>query len=161
MTATWADFEAAAPELARATSERLEAAGLALLGTLRRDGSPRISPVEPHIVGERIVIAAMPWSMKARDLSRDPRCVLHSAVSDVEGSDGEFKLYGRAHEVEDEEARRAANAWWSSRPREVARLFSLAIGAAVAVRWDIAAGEVTIERWSPGRPPSSVTRRYP
>jgi hypothetical protein len=41
---TWGALEAAAPEIARLGRERLHAAGVALLGTLRRDGSPRITP---------------------------------------------------------------------------------------------------------------------
>ena len=39
----------------------------------------------------------MMWrSMKALDLLRDPRCVVHSVVSDKDGTEGEFKVYGRA-----------------------------------------------------------------
>jgi hypothetical protein len=82
----WAEFEGAAPEIARLGRERFVRAGVALLGTLRRDGSPRISPVEPHFVSGHLLFAAMSWSVKARDLARDPRCVLHSAVSDPDAS---------------------------------------------------------------------------
>jgi len=47
------DVEQGAPELARLGRARLDATRLAMLGTLRRDGSPRISPVEPasHTAG--------------------------------------------------------------------------------------------------------------
>jgi hypothetical protein len=41
----WGDLEGAAPEIARLGKERLESARVALLATLRKDGSPRISPV--------------------------------------------------------------------------------------------------------------------
>jgi Pyridoxamine 5'-phosphate oxidase len=71
---TWHDLEAGAPEIARLGRERLEQAGIALLATLRKDGSPRINPVEPHIVDGQLVFAAMRRTTKARDLSRDPRC---------------------------------------------------------------------------------------
>ena len=40
-------------------------------------------------------------SVKARDLLRDPRCVVHSTVSDKNGTEGEFKVYGQAGEVND------------------------------------------------------------
>src|SRR5207249_3618148 len=43
----WSDFAVAAPELAAIGQQRIEATGLVVIGTLRRDGSPRISPVEP------------------------------------------------------------------------------------------------------------------
>lgn len=49
----------------------------------------------------------MMWqSRKAMDLKRDARCVVHSTVSDKEGSEGEFKVYGYAVEVTDLEERR-------------------------------------------------------
>jgi Pyridoxamine 5'-phosphate oxidase len=99
---SWRKLEIEAPELARPGRDRLERAGLALLGTLRRDGSPRISPVEPHFARGHLLFAAMTRSAKERDLRRDPRCALHSIVADPEGADGELKLYGRAEEVEDE-----------------------------------------------------------
>jgi predicted pyridoxine 5'-phosphate oxidase superfamily flavin-nucleotide-binding protein len=67
---------------------RLNAARLALLGTLRHDGSPRISPVEPVIVGGQLLIGAMAWSAKAGDLRRDPRYVLRSAVTGPDSSAG-------------------------------------------------------------------------
>ena len=48
----------------------------------------------------------MMWrSPKALDLLRDPRCVVHSVVSDREGTEGDFKLYGRAVDMKDPERR--------------------------------------------------------
>jgi hypothetical protein len=40
-------------------------ARVALLGTLCRDSSPRISPIEPYIVEGQLLIGAMAWSKKA------------------------------------------------------------------------------------------------
>jgi hypothetical protein len=49
----------------------------------------------------------MMWqSLKALDLLRDPRCTVHSAVSDREGAEGEFKLHGRAVDIQGPEERR-------------------------------------------------------
>ena len=48
--ASWQDLEQGAPGIARPGRARLDQARVVLLGTLRRDGSPRISPVEPHFV---------------------------------------------------------------------------------------------------------------
>jgi hypothetical protein len=79
----WRDFEAAAPELARLGAERLDAAGVALLGTLRRSGAPRISPIETFRAAGRLLFGVMAWSGKAQDLARDPRCAVHSAVSSL------------------------------------------------------------------------------
>src|SRR2546429_650067 len=68
----WNDLEAAAPEIAQLGKECFERARVALLGTLRRDGSPRISPVEPYLVHGQLLFGAMSWSLKTRDLLRDP-----------------------------------------------------------------------------------------
>ena len=92
----WRDFEAAAPELARLGRERFERTGVVLVATVRKDGSPRISPVEPYLVLGHLLLGMMWRSRKALDLLREPRCAVHSAVCDPNGSDGEFKLYGRA-----------------------------------------------------------------
>jgi hypothetical protein len=40
----WRTFQQTAPELARLAQERFVSNKVALLGTLHRDGSPRISP---------------------------------------------------------------------------------------------------------------------
>ncbi|MGH3091495.1 MAG: pyridoxamine 5'-phosphate oxidase family protein [Gaiellaceae bacterium] len=159
---TWNALETGAPELARLARERFEGAGIALLGSVCRDGSPRISPVEPYFAERHLLFGAMSWSGKARDLLRDPRCVLHSAVSDPDGSEGELKLYGRAAEVEDAELREApGKAWWVGRPREDARVFSLEIERAVFVSWDAGRGLMKTQRWSPESGYSEVERSYP
>jgi len=106
----WGAFADAAPELARLGEERLRARELCLVGTLRRNGWPRISPVEPEFVGDELMLGMMWRSPKALDLLRDPRLVVHSVVSDRLGSEGDFKLYGRAVAVEDGERRAAYRA---------------------------------------------------
>ncbi len=103
--ATWADFAGAAPELAARGLARFHATGLALIGTLRRDGSPRISAVEPFVFERHLALGMMYRSMKALDLLRDPRCVVHSTISDKDGSEGEFKVYGQAVAVDDQSTR--------------------------------------------------------
>ncbi len=156
----WRDVEQGAPELARLGHARLAAARLVMLGTLRRDGSPRISPVEPCIVDGRLLVGAMTWSGKAADLRRDPRYVLHSVVSGPDSSEGELKLYGLAVEV-DPSLRAAAETWWSAYPREKAIAFSLRIGQALFVAWDIDHGVMAVHQWSPRRGYRHRTRTYP
>jgi pimeloyl-ACP methyl ester carboxylesterase len=77
----WQDLELGAPEIARLGMDRIRTARVALLGTLRADASPRISPIEPYFVEGQLLVGAMTWSRKAADLLRDPRYVLHSAVT--------------------------------------------------------------------------------
>jgi hypothetical protein len=117
--------------------------------------------VEPSIVEGELVFGAMAWSLKAADLARDPRCVLHSAVSDPEGSEGELKLYGRVEEARPEVREASSDEWWTSRPEADARVYMLQIERAVFVSWDTEAGTVTMRRWSPERGFSVVERPYP
>lgn len=78
---------------------------MVMLGTLRKDGSPRISPVEVLFTEGQLYLGMMWRSQKALDLLRDPRCTVHSATSNRDGSQGDFKMFGKAVEVNDPEAR--------------------------------------------------------
>jgi Pyridoxamine 5'-phosphate oxidase len=141
--------------------ERLERMRVGLLGTLRKDGSPRISPVEPFFSHGHLLFGSMSASLKTRDLLRDSRCVLHSAISDPDSGEGELKLYGRAAEVDERVRNECREGWWIARPAEAARVFSLNIERAAFVSWELRRGEMTIRRWSPERGYSEVTRSYP
>ena len=156
---SWSDFERAAPSLARAARARLEATRIALLGTLRRDGSPRISPIEPYFAGDELLLGAMARSLKARDLRRDPRCVLHSAISDPDAGEPEFKLYGRALAVETADV--PAEAWWRSHPRDAADVFAFGVESASRVGWALERGEMTVTQWSKQGGLKETTRTYP
>ena len=101
----WDEFAEAAPELAKLGEERFRARELCLVGTLRRNGWPRITPVEPDFVDGELMLGMMLRSPKALDLLRDPRLVVHSVVSRREGDEGDFKLYGRAVQIDDPERR--------------------------------------------------------
>src|SRR5262245_52413535 len=132
----WSDLEAAAPEIARLGKERFDQARVALLGTLRRNGSPRISPVEPYLAQGHLLFRAMAWSSKTRDLLRDPRCVLHSAITDPDSGEGELKLYGRACQADDQIRKSCRDGWWRTRPPEAAVVFSVHIEQATFISWD-------------------------
>jgi hypothetical protein len=135
--ARWAAFEAAAPALAALGRERWDRHGLFLLGTLRRDGTPRISPCEFIVYGGDVWFGMMWQSKKALDLLRDPRFTIHSAIANKDGHDGEFKVYGRASSHDDVAALEAygaasfaATGW---RPSGPFHLFSLDIDQAAFV----------------------------
>lgn len=97
----WDAFKREAPEIATAAEARFNAHELIMLGTLRSDGWPRITPVEFLIVDGKLYLGMMWRSMKARDLLRDPRCVLHSATSDKAGTQGDAKIYATAQAITD------------------------------------------------------------
>jgi Pyridoxamine 5'-phosphate oxidase len=96
----WDDFAAEAPELAGIGRELFDRHELCMVGTLRRDRSPRISPCELDFAEGELFLGMMWQSPKARDLLRDPRCVLHSCTQDRSGTEGDFKLYGRASDIQ-------------------------------------------------------------
>ncbi len=163
----WAEFKRAVPEIALLGAERFGQTGLALMGILRRDGSPRISPVDPYFADEHLLLGMMLGSKKALDLLRDPRCVVHSVVSDRNGSEGEFKLRGRAVPVSNPEMLEryyeAYAARQGGRPPAgfPAHLFSLDIGSAAFIGWDIAEGEMIVKRWIPRHGLRETRRKYP
>jgi general stress protein 26 len=101
--ATWNDVTRAAPELALAVQRSFDAHIHKTLATLRADGSPRISGQEASFRDGEVWLGMMPDSRKAKDLQRDPRLALHSAMVDPEMPDGDAKLAGRAEEVTDQE----------------------------------------------------------
>ncbi|MGK2966399.1 MAG: pyridoxamine 5'-phosphate oxidase family protein [Tepidiformaceae bacterium] len=127
----WAAFEGLEPELAALGRERYAGTGIAMLGTVRRDGSPRVTPLEVFIVRGELMLGMMWQSMKALDLVRDPRIVVHSVVTAKAGTDGEFKLRGRGKGVTDPELREAyGDVLWEEqqwRPEEPYHLFAVDI----------------------------------
>jgi hypothetical protein len=134
---------------------------VALLGTLRQDGSPRISPIEPHLHAGELLIGAMTWSQKVADLRRDPRYVLHSPVTGPDTGEAEFKLYGSAVQSDHASRRSVADAWWSRYPADAALVFELRLDAAVYVTWDTSAQLMVVDRWSIRRGYARHQRRYP
>jgi hypothetical protein len=155
----WDEFAAAVPELAALGEERLRAKELCLVGTLRKNGWPRISPVEPEFVDGELLLGMMWQSPKALDLLRDARLVVHSVVSERSGKEGDFKLYGRAVDVQEPERRTAYRAAIKARidwepPEPNYHLFAIDIDSAgfvtfaeprYGLAWDPEKG---LRRWS-------------
>ena len=154
-------MELGAPEIAQLGMARLNSARVALLGTLRRDGSPRISPIEPYLVEGQLVIGAMARSAKATDLRRDPRYVLHSAVTGPDSEEGELKLYGSAARAGQDLRDAAADAWWRTWAPEKAAVFTLHIRQAAFIDWDLKHGLMTVHRWSQESGYAVASHPYP
>ncbi|MFI6223521.1 pyridoxamine 5'-phosphate oxidase family protein [Nocardia salmonicida] len=100
---TWSQFTEEAPSVAALFLRRHQATGkLCMLATLRADGSPRISPIEPMVFEGMLVLAGMPNTRKFDDLARDPRFCLHTATVDTMVADGDAKLFGTVTDLQDE-----------------------------------------------------------
>jgi hypothetical protein len=76
---SWGDFRRARPDLADAGRGLLYqfGVGLAFLATVRKDGGPRVHPMCPLIVDDRLLGFIVP-SPKADDLRRDGRYAMHA-----------------------------------------------------------------------------------
>ena len=152
-TTTWGDVGGAAPDLARAVEARFEATGLGFLATLRADGSPRLSGIEPFFWDGELWLGMMPGSLKAADAVRDPRVALHAATVDKEVKDGDAKVAGRLVPVTSTERHAAMSAAFLERtgydPGSFGDfpLFTLDVTEAVFTR--PADGALVIEWWTP------------
>ena len=99
---SWPEFTQEAPTVAEVFLRRHRATGkLCLMGTLRADGFPRISPIEPRIFEGQLVLVGMPGTRKFDDLIRDPRFTLHTATVDAYVGDGDAKLWGVVRHIPD------------------------------------------------------------
>jgi hypothetical protein len=159
---TWADFSEAEPDLAARTQERFETHGLALMATLRADGSPRISGVEPLIALGELWLAMMPGSRKSTDLRQDPRLALHNATIDKSVHDGDVKVSARAIAASDPDAVDRFRDEFDRRtgappPPGPFDLWRLDLTEVSMLRPE--ADHLVIEIWRPGRPVRQVERR--
>ncbi|MFJ5301372.1 pyridoxamine 5'-phosphate oxidase family protein [Streptomyces sp. NPDC088350] len=102
MTANWAAFTAAEPDLAATVEERFGAFTHHVLATLRKDGSPRTTGLEVRFLDGELWLGMMPDSLKALDLRRDPRFALQANPgAGTEMGGGDVRVTGRAVEVTD------------------------------------------------------------
>jgi hypothetical protein len=99
-------LEAAAPEITGLGRDLLERFQFVLVGTLTKDGSPRVNPCEAYVIDGHLLLNMMPRSLKALDLLRDPRMYVHTPVLSKDGGEGEFKLAGRARTLADASLRK-------------------------------------------------------
>jgi pyridoxamine 5'-phosphate oxidase-like protein len=152
----WSDLESRQPRLADLGRRRLLEPGVVLVATIRADGTPRVSPVEPFVL-EGILWLSMLWhSRKAADLTRDPRILVHSVITNRDGGEGEFKIRGSARAEDDPGVQRryadavAASLGWSPEPGRF-HLFDVGIDELTFVRYDDATGDQHVAMWPPGR----------
>jgi hypothetical protein len=98
----WGEFETDAPELAKLIRERFDATELVMMGTLRPNGWPRISPIEFTYWDGDFVLGGMWQSKKFLDIIRDNRVTLHSTTVNKDGQEGDAKVYGRLFPLAEE-----------------------------------------------------------
>ena len=153
--ATLAELE---PDLADRARAILTSTTNAVLGTIRRDGSPRLSGADAHFHDGELRIWSMPQARKGEDMRRDPRVVVHSipwdsrrlrdGATDVGLADA--KVSGRAVLTTDAGERSAFRAWLASErgadPPADWDLFTIDIQELTVVF--VQGGQLVIDRWS-------------
>jgi hypothetical protein len=153
----WSDIGRTQPRLARLAQERLIDPGVVLVATIRQDGTPRLSAVEPYVLEGELWLSMMWQSTKARDLFRDPRILVHSVVTSRDGAAGEFKIRGAAHADDDPARQRryadavAADLGWNPQPGRF-HLFAVDIAQLTFVSYDPGgSGDQHVAMWPPAR----------
>ncbi len=168
----WSEIAAREPALGAVAHERLVGPGVLLVGTTRRDGSARISGVEPLVMDGELWLSMMRTSAKALDLARDPRILLHSIVSGPEAGI-EIKIRGTVRAETDPEVQRryaetvTATLSWAPVVGEFT-LFAVDIEDVTYIGYDPETGAQHVARWPAGqeylRPtvtPTSLGPRQP
>ncbi len=148
----WSEVEVRQPRLAELGRQRLLEPGVVLVGTIRRDGTPRISPVEPFVMDGDLWLSMLWQSTKAADLKRDPRVLVHSVITSRDGGPGEYKLRGTARAETDPAVQRhyadavGASLGWRPEPGRF-HLFGVDIDDVTVIRYDDATGDQFVTRW--------------
>jgi hypothetical protein len=160
---SWKEFTERARRIAAVFTRRHSATGnLCLLATLRSDGFPRISPMEPRIFEEQLCLVGMPNTTKFRDLGRDPRFCLHTATVDTHVRDGDAKLWGVANDLRDPALHERfaealfADTGFDIRGQKFDHFYVADLTGASTVEIVDGAMEVTI--WKPGEPERVVRK---
>jgi hypothetical protein len=152
----WSELESAQPHLADLGRRRLLEPGVVLVATIRRDGTARLSPVEPFVMDGDLWLSMLWQSTKAADLLRDPRILVHSVITNRDGSEGEFKIRGIARAEQDHDVQQryadavTAELGWSPTPGR-SHLFAVNVETVTFIRYDDASGDQHVAMWPPAR----------
>ncbi len=159
--AGWDQIVREAPELAAAVQARFDANRHKVLGTLRADGSPRLSGIEVTFRDGDLWLGMMPDSLKALDLRRDPRLALHSATVDPELVEGDARISGLAVEATDAGAMTAL-VEGDARHEDGApagHVFRVDVTELMLIKIGDPADHLVIESWHEGRGVERIERR--
>lgn len=150
----WSELQDRQPGLAALGQQRLLELGVVLVATIRGDGTPRLSPVEPLVMDGNLWLSMLWQSRKAADLLRDPRILVHSVITSRDGGEGEFKVRGVVSAERDPVVQRryadqvAGSLGWSPDPGRF-HLFAVSIAEVTFIRYDDATGDQHVAMWPP------------
>ena len=158
--ATWGMVVAEAPELARQVRELFDSHRHKILGTLRKDGSPRLSGTELNFLDDDIWFGGMWMSRKCLDLRRDPRFAVHTSSLDPPAWRGDARISGTVQEVVDPaQVEAVVKAGEGEAPEGPWHLFRAELEEVLLTRLGDPADHLVIELWRPGRGVQRTERR--
>jgi hypothetical protein len=141
--ATWAEFERADAQLGAFGRERLD--GLVCFhATLRRDGSPRVHPVEPWIAAGLLMVRFRRQSPKVREVGRDARYALHSPMDNPDGVGGEFLVRGWMEQISPDHP---AAIEIAQRTQTPLAFYALSVEEAIGTTYEGADRDPVYRRW--------------
>jgi Pyridoxamine 5'-phosphate oxidase len=155
---SFAEVQRIEPELATRARAILSSTTNAILGTIHRDGTPRLSGADPYFHDGQLRLWSMPQARKGHDMRRDPRIALHSIPWDSrrlrEGAGdvgpADTKISGIAELVTDTEVVAAFRTWLQSErgPETPADwdLFNVDIESVTVISADT--GQLVVDLWS-------------
>ena len=156
---SWNDFTQTEPELAARARALVSSTTNCVLATIRADGSPRVSGIDPFFRDQDLWIGCMPGSRKGADLDRDPRLALHGIPWEsrrtkegvADPGDADVKLTGRAVRLGDDEATARILAEYFAEigveePSEGGDLYTIDLETVVVVF--VEDDQLVVDRWS-------------
>jgi len=119
--------------------------GVMYIGTIKTDGYPRVHPFTPFVGSGRLFAFMEPNSPKGKDLQRNGKYSIHSLVTDMNGTNGEFQIGGRAFLLTDTASRETAIRSCPYKPNDRYILFEFKIESCLTN--NNANGVSNISRW--------------
>lgn len=102
----WSEIEAKQPELASRIRARFEGHPHHVLGTVRADGSPRLSGINVFFSDGFLWWGSMSGARKVADVRRDNRVALYSAPLHEDMTGGDASISGRVRPLNGDDVRR-------------------------------------------------------
>ena len=156
---SWTDFEQVEPDLAQRARGIISSTTNCVLATIRADGSPRVSGIDPFFRNGELWIGSMPSSRKGADLARDQRMALHGIPWESrkikEGAEdpgeGDVKITGRAVKLGDDEgSARILREYFAElgvdEPPEGGDLYTIDLATVVVI--SVIDDKLVVDRWS-------------
>lgn len=154
--ATWNDVATIAPDLVERARALFGSTTNSVLATIRADGTPRVSGIDPWFTAGEMYLGFMPGSRKLADLQRDPRLAVHGIpwesrkVRDdaADPGAGDAKLTGTAVTLDPASLADVKAAFEAERGFEMPEGDMFRVDLASLVLISVEDEELVVDRWT-------------